>query len=207
VAQWAASDRLLPTSNLAGTIRFGTREPAFQPGQPIEIVVRSSEAITPLPKNAIRGVRILRNTPEGDALVTTVPLLPAEGRPSEIRATVGDLPPGRYWMELEIPAWADHLLDAQGKRLRGMFEVLPFDGEEMLELAANRPLMRELADSTQGKVFEPGDWKTLADELLSKSSEIEQRSARPLRTSWWAFAAILALLVCEWGLRKWAGLP
>jgi len=207
VAQWAASDRLLPTSNPAGTIRFGTRQPAFKPGQPVEIVVRSTEAIPPLPNSALKGVRILQRGDDGYKIVSTIPLIAVEGRQYDLRATANDLPPGRYRIELEIPAWADKLLDASGKRLSSDFEVLPLEGEEMLELSANRPLLNDLAKTTNGRLFEQSQMKELLETLLSQSAVVEHRTVRPLRSSWWIFAAVLLLLCAEWGLRKFAGLP
>jgi hypothetical protein len=60
VAQWAASDRLLPTSNADGTIRFGTREPAYASGQDVEVVVRAAESLKKLGPGAIKGARIVR---------------------------------------------------------------------------------------------------------------------------------------------------
>jgi hypothetical protein len=206
-AQWAATDRLLPTSNPAGTIRFGTREPSFKPNQPVEIVVRSTEAIPPLPASTLKGARILERTAEGLKPAASVPLSLAEGHPSEMRGTARDLPPGRYRIELEIPAWAEHLWDGAGQKLGSNFEVLPFDGEEMLELSANRGLMQELADASGGRMFEPSQVRELADLLLAQSRDSELRKTIPLRSSWWAFLGIVFLLGCEWGLRKWAGLP
>lgn len=173
----------------------------------MEIVVRSTDAIPPLPAGALKGARIIERSSEGEKLVTAIPLLPTEGRPLELRATANDLPPGRYRIELEIPAWAEQLLDGTGKRLGSDFEVLPFDGEETLELSSNRPFLNELAAATNGRVFEPGELKELTDILLSRSAEVEHRTVRPLRSSWWNFAGIVLLLCCEWGLRKWAGLP
>jgi len=210
VAQWAASDRLLPTSNPAGTIRFGTREPTFKPGQPVEIVVRSSEAIPPLPVAALKGARIIQRAEkpgEAEKVVSILPLVAPEGRPHELAGTANDLAPGRYRIELEIPEWAEQLLDHSGKRLSSDFEVLPLEGEEMLELSANRALLNELAKITDGRVYEPSQIKELTELLLSQSAVVEHRTVQPLRSSWWAFTAILLLLCCEWGVRKWAGLP
>jgi len=87
------------------------------------------------------------------------------------------------------------------------FEVLPLEGEEMLELSANRALLNELAKITDGRVYEPSQIKELTELLLSQSAVVEHRTVQPLRSSWWAFTAILLLLCCEWGVRKWAGLP
>ena len=204
VAQWAASDRLLPTTNPSGTIRFGTREPTFKPGQRVEIVVRTTEGAKVLSPAALKGARITRLAEKS---VTIVPLVAPEGRPSELIGTANDLPPGKYRVELEIPEWAEQLLNPAGKRLGSDFEVLALDGEEMLELSANRPLLDELATATGGKVFEPDQCKELIETLLAQSSVVERRTVRPLRSSWWSFAFVLLLLCAEWSVRKWAGLP
>ncbi|HEY2784100.1 MAG TPA: hypothetical protein VGJ05_03920, partial [Fimbriiglobus sp.] len=149
VAQWAASDRLLPTSNADGTIRFGTREPAYASGQDVEVVVRAAESLKKLGPGAMKGAKIIRlpDKPDGaEAPAGLIPLANPEGRPRDLAGSAKDLVPGKYAIELVIPDWADKLQgppgpDGRFAPLRSRFEVLPPDNEELIDLGANLPLM------------------------------------------------------------------
>ncbi|MBL8865557.1 MAG: hypothetical protein JNK93_08340 [Planctomycetia bacterium] len=215
VAQWAASDRLLPVTNANGTIRFGTREPIYQGGQDVEVVVRTSDAVKKLGPNAIKGARVVRlpevvggkETPAG-----LIPLTHPEGRPRDLSGKAHDLTPGKYAVELEIPEWADQLQgppgpDGRATKLRCPFEVAPPDNEELVDLAANLSLLEELAQAGNGKVHSIENAKDLIESLAAQSATREYFIERPLRQSWWVLGAFLAFLTLEWVLRKWAGLP
>ncbi len=215
VAQWAASDRLLPVTNANGTIRFGTREPIYQGGQDVEVVARTSDAVKKLGPNAIKGARVIRlpevvggkETPAG-----LIPLTHPEGRPRDLSGKAHDLTPGKYAVELEIPEWADQLQgppgpDGRATKLRCPFEVAPPDNEELVDLAANLSLLEELAQAGNGKVHSIENAKDLIESLAAQSATREYFVERPLRQSWWVLGAFLAFLTLEWILRKWAGLP
>jgi hypothetical protein len=215
VAQWAASDRLLPTQNAAGTIRFGPREPAFRSGQEVEVIVRATEAVKKLPATALKGARLFK-LPEKDGQaerpLALAPLTQPDGRPRDLSGRLRDLGPGKYAVELEIPDWADQLVgppgpDGRATRLRSTFEVLPPDNEELVELSADLPLLEEIARTTGGKVYTPDKVRELIDQLAAKLATVETQTEYPARKSWLTLAVVLALLAAEWGLRKWAGLP
>jgi hypothetical protein len=215
VAQWAASDRLLPTVNAAGTIRFGTREPALRAGRDGGFVVRATEAVRALSPRAIKGVRVVR-LPDGptgkESPAGLVPLSPTEGRPRELTATLRDLAPGQYAAELEIPEWADQLRgspgpDGRATPLRARFEVLPPDGAELVDLSADRVLLEQIAAASGGKVYAPETVAELSEMLASRAATREEQVRSPARQSWWLLGLVAALLTAEWVLRKWTGLP
>ena len=214
VAQWAASDRLLPTSNAAGTIRFGTREPTFRPGQEIEVIVRATDAVKQLGASSLKGARIVKLSEkpgEAERMIRLVPFAQPEGRPRDLTGALKELAPGKYAVELEIPEWNDQLqgpvgTDGRAEKLRSPFEVLPDDGEELLELSADYPLLEELATATGGKVYTPDTLDELVERLQNQTATVEHRTVRPFRQSWWTLGVILLLLSAEWGLRKWNGL-
>jgi hypothetical protein len=215
VAQWAASDRLLPAVNAAGTIRFGTREPAFPAGRDVEFVVRATEAVRPLSPQSLKGARVVRlpdGQPGKESLTALRPLTPDVGRPRELTAVLRDLAPGRYAVELDVPEWADHLRgppgpDGRAAPLRARFEVLPPDGEELAELSANRELLEQIATASGGKVYTPETLGELTEALTARAATREETVRLPARRSWWVLGLVAALLTAEWVLRKWSGLP
>ena len=206
--QWAAADRLLPARNTAGTVRFGAREPAYRGGEPVEVLLRGTEAV-PKPSaagvKAVRLVRMAEKAGEPESLVGLVPLISPEGWPRELSARLRDLPPGRYAVEPEVPEWADHLRGPEGK-LRASFEVLPPDADELTELTANVPLLDDLAAKTGGAVYDLADVDRLVEALAARGSVREWEVSTPLRRSWWTLALVALLLGIEWVVRKFAGL-
>ena len=215
VAQWAASDRLLPAQNAAGTIRFGTREPAFRTGQDVEVIARGTEAVRKLGANSIKGARLIKlpaKEGEVERTLTLTPLSQPESRPRDLSGKFRELVPGKYAVELEIPEWADQLTgpvgaDGRATTLRSTFEVLPPDNEELVELSADMPLLDEIAKSTGGKVYTPDEVAELIEKLSAQVAKVEMNTEYPARKSWLTLVIVLALLSLEWGLRKWAGLP
>jgi len=215
VAQWAASDRLLPVINAAGTIRFGTREPVYVGGQAVEVVARTAEAVKKLTPNAVKNAKIVRLPEEAggkESPAGLIALTHPEGRPRDLMGKVNDLTPGRYAVELEVPEWSDQLQgppgpDGRALTLRCPFEVAPPDNEELVDLAANLPLLDDLAQAGNGKVYGIENAKELLETLAAQSATREYFIEHPLRQSWWAFGLFLILLSLEWILRKWAGLP
>jgi hypothetical protein len=187
VAQWAASDRLLPTVNATGTIRFGTREPAFRAGQDVEFVVRATEAVRKLTPQALKGAKVIRLPAGQDGKETPaglVPLTTPEGRPRELTATLRDVSPGRYAVELDVPEWADQLRgppgpDGRAAPLRARFDVLPPDGEELVELSGNRELLEQVAAASGGKVYTPETLGDLAEGLAAQAATCSNSSRLP----------------------------
>jgi hypothetical protein len=215
VAQWAVSSRLLPAVNAAGTIRFGTREPAITAGRTGEFVVRATESVRPLPPQALKGAKVIR-LPDGslgkESLTALVPLMPVEGRPRELTAELRGLLPGRYAVELDVPEWNDQLRGPPGSNgrpvpLRARFEVLPPDGDELADLSANRELLEQIAAASGGKVYTPETLHELTESLVARSATREETVRLPVRRSWWTLGLVVALLAAEWVLRKWYGLP
>jgi hypothetical protein len=210
--RWAASDKPLVAGN--EYLRFGTPEPVVKQGQEVEINVRLAEQTGPLGPNALAGARVLRQGAgeAGEQAVALVPLKPREAQPRVLEGKVRDLLPGRYEIELAIPELADKLNappgpDGKPGKLRAAFTVAAPEGEEMVELATNWPLLDELAAKSGGKVYTPETAADLADLLARQSSTHVEHSELRLWQTWGTLAAFLVLLTLEWVARKLAGLP
>jgi hypothetical protein len=212
--RWASADKPLVTGN--EFVRFGTREPIYRQKQDVDLVVRLSEDAGALPPDALAGARILRLKGDGaqatEESVALVPVTRREGAPRILDGKLRDLPAGKYAVELVIPELKDKLTGAPGpegqpQKMRALFTVLPPDGEEMVELATNYPLLEELASKSGGQVFEAENTAGLVDALTKRAVLHEDRVENRLWQWWVTLVLALSLLTVEWVARKWAGLP
>lgn len=211
VIRWAASDKPLVAGN--DHVRFGTREPVYQQGQEVELVVRLGESEPPLRPDALAGGRLLRLNSDGkEEAVALVPLVRRAAQPRVLEGRVRDLPAGQYQIELAVPEMADKLngppgSDGQAGKLRAAFTVTPSDSGEMIELASNQPLLEELASKSGGKVFSAENATELVELLTHRAVTREHRTERKSWQEWWTLLVFLLLLSAEWVGRKLAGLP
>lgn len=203
--RWAASEKPLVTGN--NYVRFGTRDAVYRHGQEVDLVVRLSEEAGPLAPDALAGARVLRlKEGGGEEAVALVPLGRREAQPRVLEGKLRDLPAGQYAVELAIPEMGDRLREA-GKPLRATFRVAAPEGEELVELATNYPLLEELAAKSGGQVFAPEQVSGLVEALTKRAVRHEERIENPLWQWWVVLVLVLSLLTLEWVGRKWAGLP
>jgi hypothetical protein len=209
--RWAASDKPLVAGN--EHLRFGTPEPVFKQGQEVEVNARLAEQTGVLGPDALAGARILRQDGKGgEQAVALVPLKRREAQPRVLDGKVRDLLPGQYQVELAIPELADKLTappgpDGKPGKLRASFSVAAPEGEEMVELGTNWPLLEELAAKSGGKVFTAENAPELV-ELLTHQVAVRTEHAEVRLWQWWpTLALFLVLLTLEWVARKMAGLP
>jgi hypothetical protein len=211
--RWAASDKPLITGN--EFLRFGTRDAVYRHGQDVDLVVRLTDEAGPLAPDALAAARVLRQKdgPDGgEESVALVPLGRREAQPRVLEGKLRDLPAGNYAVELVIPDLGDKLnspaADGQpAKKLRATFSITPPDGEEMVELATNYPLLEELAAKSGGQVFAAENTAGLADALMKRAVTREERAENRLWQWWVVLVVVLSLLTVEWVGRKFAGLP
>jgi hypothetical protein len=213
LVRWAAADKPLVTGN--EVVRFGTREPVYNQGDEVEIVVRIAEDVPPLAPDSRAGARILKTVQGGAPGEEAVALVMLEKHPAQPRVLEGkvrDLPPGQYLVELAIPELADRLLgptgpDGQPTKLRASFTVTPRDSAEMTDLATNWPLLQELATKSGGTVYTPETVAALGEKLKAEVVTRESSTERKLWQEWATLILFLGLLTLEWVGRKIAGLP
>ena len=207
VIRWAASDKPLAIGN--EWLRFGMPQPVVAPGEPVDLTVRLTEKLGPIPPNLLAAARVLAlpsETNHSEKTVALVPLNRAPARPRVLEASVPDLPPGLYAVELAIPEWADKT-QADGKPLRLTFRVAPPESKEMLHLETNTELLADLASSSGGRLFAVHEAGQLRDLLTSRSRVTLERQPVKLYQGWWMLPVVVTLLGLEWLLRKRAGLP
>ncbi len=78
--------------------------------------------------------------------------------------------------------------------------------EEYKSLTPNFSLLETIARRTGGEVIRAADLDSFVRELPTKTAPVMETRARSLWHTPTLFALALALLVAEWGLRRWRGL-
>ncbi len=218
VLRWAASDKPLMTGN--DFIRFGTSQPMYAPDEGIKIYVRLNEELGPLPSNLLAAARILRlgKMGEPEKVAALVSLARRSAQPRAFEEQIRELPPGEYALELDVPDYADKLLNdparpgransgEPGKPMRARFLVKAAESKETIDLTTRWPLLEELAAKSGGKVFAPEDAAALVELLVHQSVPHTEHREQKLWQWWVPLALVLALFTVEWIGRKWAGLP
>jgi hypothetical protein len=208
LARWAAADKLLEGGT--SQVRYGTPRAMYPTGQDIDVLMRLSDEVpAELPRGPARA-RIVREGGKEET-VAVVELARREGQPRVLQGKMRDLPDGQYRIELDVPDLADRLQapTAPGapKPRAAEFQVSPPDSRELLELTTDWDLLNELAGKSGGKAYVPEDAAQLID-LLTRQDKTRVDGTEHHLWEWWpTLALVLLLLMAEWMLRKWVGLP
>lgn len=81
------------------------------------------------------------------------------------------------------------------------------DADEFAALLPNRKLLESVARSSGGEVRSLAELEALVSDLPNRKVPIMIEETFPWWHRWTLFAAVLGLLIAEWGLRRWKGLP
>ncbi|MCA9069485.1 MAG: hypothetical protein KDA84_11200, partial [Planctomycetaceae bacterium] len=79
--------------------------------------------------------------------------------------------------------------------------------EEFKALKPNREFLERLAQKTGGEVIELDDLEDFVVDLPTRKVPITEQRINPVWHTWPVFLCALGLLISEWGLRRWKGLP
>jgi hypothetical protein len=202
VVRWAAADHQLPAGN--HLVRFGSRAPVYRAGQPIELAMRLSEQAPPLAHPEDARLNVLRLLPDGVTdLAAVVPLHAITAQNRTFEATLSQLPPGSYTVELGI-AELGHMPPAP-------FTVLPEENRELLDLSPNWELLQALAQQSHGRHLTPADAaqvvELLAQKVQSWQERQDMRAWQDAPLVWWTLGVLVGLLAVEWVWRKRLDLP
>ncbi len=178
-------------------VEVSTQRKQSEPGQPVELFIKLyDEKYRPL-DNA--GVLARITAPEGEELTLTAEPTQTTG---EYSITYVPRKAGIYRAEVTATA-----ADASeiGKRETGW--VQESATEEFRTLKPNRELLKRLADKTGGEVLELGGLDEFVSSLPNRKVPITEQRINPIWHTWPVFLCALGLLISEWGLRRWKGLP
>jgi hypothetical protein len=203
IVRWAAADRLLPAGNRL--VRFGSRDPVYREGQPVEVLARLSADAPPLPKDARATARIFRGD-DAKNPIAQLELRPSEAQQRLLQGSVGSLPSGTYQIVIDVPHLKEKL-DATGAQ----FSVIAGEQQEFRDLSADWDLLDELARKTKGELFTAENVEQLVDlfarQITIREHRDEQKLWQDAPLVWWLLAVMLLLVTVEWVGRKIVGLP
>ena len=145
-------------------------------------------------------VEIEIKTPDGKSIEMTGE--PAGTEPGVYIANFVSSLPGAY--RAVVRAAAD---DGSAIEDREAGWVSEPDSEEFQSLEANRTFLNELAKRSGGELIELDDLDQFVDSLEFRQVPITETRSLPWWHRWTIFAMAIGLLVGEWGVRRWKGLP
>lgn len=133
-----------------------------------------------------------------DGMAATVDMTPVPDSPGSFQADWNAEKPGSYLAEIVAQRGGQDIGrdDVTFQRMDGV--------AENFHTAQNRPLLEQLASETGGSYWRPQNLSKLASQIPYSEAGITVRNTKPLWNMPAVFLVILALLCCEWILRrKW----
>ncbi|TMM57431.1 VWA domain-containing protein [Maribacter algarum] len=116
-------------------------------------------------------------------------------------ADLSDLPPGQYAFIVNV--------EQENRKQSGSFTILDFDVEKQF-LSTNYKKLRQLASTTNGKLYFPNNMDDLVQSLLNDSRFVPTQKATKNIVSLIDFRVLLAIIIAalaaEWFIRKYNGL-
>jgi uncharacterized membrane protein len=167
-------------------------------GGPLELSVEVRDAKFEPMDNA--AVQINVQTPEGANHEMLAE--PSNQTPGLYSINYGPHLPGAYRITTKV-------LDADGS-LVGTKEtgwVAEPAAAEFRQLTANRQLLGQIADSTDGELLQLDELDRFVRNLPNRKIPVTEPWVYPLWQTPWIFMLAIGCLVGEWGLRRWKGLP
>ena len=122
--------------------------------------------------------------------------------PGRYSANFSSSVPGAYRARVNAQAEDGHEIE---QRETGW--VSDPDSEEFQSLVPNRDFLEELAERTGGEVVEANALDEFVAGLSIRKVPITETRTLPWWHRWSIFVIAISLLVVEWGVRRWKGLP
>lgn len=150
---------------------------------------------------AMTGATVFAHVYREGRRIAVLPMPPDESGGGAYRAETGALDPGEHEIRLVVKGIPEEDLRAQAT-----FAVKPRDSGELVDLAANEPLMRQIASVTRGQFVreENLDAAIAALKPMSRGRVVESETV--LWQSWPWFGIVVLLLTIEWVVRKRKGM-
>jgi hypothetical protein len=179
-------------------IEVDVQRKSADPNQPIELQVQVSDEMYKPLDNANVTVQI--TTPQAKQLRLTAE--PGSNKAGQYLVTYVPRTPGAYRANVVVTA-ADN--SEIGQRETGW--VSEPDNEEFRTLRPNRDLLERIAQQTGGELIRSDRLEQFVDSLPDRKIPIIEPRIYPVWHKWIIFTLAVGLVVGEWGLRRWKGLP
>jgi uncharacterized membrane protein len=146
-------------------------------------------------------VQFTVTTPEAKAKPINIPAEMSEKEPGVYTTTFVPRLPGAYKVTARVT-------EGTGANVGDAETGWSSDplAEEFRSLNPNRAFLEEVARKTGGQMVDFNKLDAFVSKLPSSKAPIMETFTYPLWDRSYVFAAALALLVAEWGLRRWKGL-
>jgi uncharacterized membrane protein len=149
-----------------------------------------------------------------DNATVSVGVSTPDGKTIELTGRASDEQPGRYATNFSpsVPGAYRAKVRAESADGSEIEEretgwVSDPDGDEFRSLVPNRDFLQELANRSGGEVIEINQLDQFVDSLPNRKIPITETRTLPWWHRWTIFTIALSLLVIEWGIRRWKGLP
>jgi hypothetical protein len=200
LGRWAARNRSSAGNEF---IRFGPVRTDIPEGEDSTIKARFSQPYLQQFPNATAKTEVYRlGEDDREELFTTVDLLPNPARPLSFEGRAVSLPAGRYRLKLLVEN-----ADQRAGNLEAPLYVQEQTTLELSDLSANRELMMQMANLSDGEFFMPDEIPELIAKIRDPLKDRTLREEVELWDHWWLLLIVFALLTTEWVMRKLNGLP
>ena len=149
-----------------------------------------------------------------DNATVTIDVTKPDGQTVQLSAQAMDSTAGQYstrFVPRESGAYRARVTakSADGKIIgdRQVGWVTEPANDEFQTLTPNRELMQRIAKQTGGEVIELDGLDRFAASLPGREVPLVETKIYPWWHTWYIFLLAVGLLIVEWGLRRWRGLP
>ena len=182
-----------------GLVKLATDKVSYSQGEPIEVSVDLSSAAG----EAVEDANVQATFEAGNEEPRSFPLAADETNPGRYVAKVMDLQAGAYRVSLQGDI--DSLTE-NDQKVGTFVNVTSALSAELVNTTCNRPLMKQIAQTSGGYVIPPtalAEWLT----LQTKTPEtISQNQRMPLWNRWACLWTAFGCLATEWFVRRMKGL-
>ncbi|WP_166830231.1 glutamine amidotransferase [Thalassoroseus pseudoceratinae] len=179
-------------------IEVSTRRKTNAPSQPIELRIKAfDERYRPL-DNATVNVKV--QTPNEETIdLAAEPMAALAG---EYQLSFVSRQPGAYRATVQVKA-----SDSSDVGQRETGWISEPAAQEFQTLKPNRAWLEQVARETGGEVVSADNLDDFVRDLPTRNIPLTETRIDPVWHNWPVFLCALGLLVTEWGLRRWKGLP
>jgi len=200
LGRWAARNRSSAGNEF---IRFGPVRTDIPEGEDSTIKARFSQPYRQQFPNATAKTEVYRlGDADEEELFATVEMVPNPARPLSFEGRAVSLPAGRYRLKLLVAN-----ADQRAGNLEAPLYVHEQTTLELSDLSANRELLMQMANLSEGEFFLPDQIPELIKKISDPLQDRTLREEVDLWDHWWILLVIFALLTTEWVTRKLNGLP